>query len=61
MPNDRRLTRAATLLTLTCIAPLAFGVVLIVVMLAAPQGVVGTIRLKLLTRQAGRASGGANR
>jgi len=37
------------------IAPLAFGIVLIVVMLAAPQGVVGTIRLKYLTRQAGRS------
>ena len=34
------------------IAPLAFGIVLIVVMLAAPQGVVGTIRMKYLTRQA---------
>ena len=38
------------------IAPLAFGVVLIVVMLAAPQGVVGTIRLKYLTRQSAKAA-----
>jgi branched-chain amino acid transport system permease protein len=36
-------------------APLAFGIFLIVVMLAAPQGVVGTIRLKYLTRKAARA------
>jgi branched-chain amino acid transport system permease protein len=38
------------------VAPLAFGVVLIVVMLAAPQGLVGTIRLKYLTRKAARAT-----
>jgi branched-chain amino acid transport system permease protein len=37
------------------IAPLAFGIVLIVVMLTAPQGVVGTIRLKYLTRQASKS------
>ena len=37
------------------VAPLAFGIVLIVVMLAAPQGVVGTIRLKYLTRKAAKA------
>jgi branched-chain amino acid transport system permease protein len=36
-------------------APLVFGVFLIVVMLAAPQGIVGTIRLKYLTRKATRA------
>jgi branched-chain amino acid transport system permease protein len=36
-------------------APLAFGIFLIVVMLSAPQGVVGTIRLKYLTRKAARA------
>ena len=41
------------------IAPLSFGIVLIVVMLAAPQGVVGTIRQKYLTRQASRESGAA--
>ncbi len=35
-------------------APLVFGIFLIVVMLAAPQGVVGTIRLKYLTRKAAR-------
>ena len=39
------------------IAPLVFGIVLIVVMLAAPQGVVGTIRhASYLTRKAGRTS-----
>jgi branched-chain amino acid transport system permease protein len=37
------------------IAPLAFGVVLITVMLAAPQGLVGTIRLRYVTRKANRA------
>ncbi len=37
-------------------APLVFGIVLIVIMLVAPQGVVGTIRLKYLTRKAGRAA-----
>jgi branched-chain amino acid transport system permease protein len=37
------------------IAPLVFGVVLITVMLAAPQGLVGTIRLRYLTRKASRA------
>jgi branched-chain amino acid transport system permease protein len=37
------------------VAPLGFGLVLIVVMLLAPQGVVGTIRLKYLTRKANRA------
>jgi branched-chain amino acid transport system permease protein len=36
-------------------APLVFGVILIVIMLAAPQGIVGTIRLKYLTRKAARA------
>ena len=34
---------------------IGLGIVLIVVMLAAPQGVVGTIRLKYLTRQAGKS------
>ncbi len=37
-------------------APLVFGIVLIVIMLAAPQGVVGTIRIKHLTRKAAKAS-----
>jgi branched-chain amino acid transport system permease protein len=37
------------------VAPLAFGLVLIVVMLAAPQGVVGTVRQKYQARQASRA------
>jgi branched-chain amino acid transport system permease protein len=37
------------------VAPLVFGVFLIVIMLAAPQGIVGTIRLKYLTRKAARA------
>lgn len=40
------------------VAPLAFGIVLIVVMLAAPQGIVGTIRLRYLTRKAARAMSG---
>ena len=53
------------------LAPLVFGIFLIVIMLAAPQGVVGTIRLKYLTRKAARqmaalqqqaaATGGAQR
>jgi branched-chain amino acid transport system permease protein len=37
------------------IAPLVFGVVLITVMLAAPQGLVGTIRLRYETRKASKA------
>jgi branched-chain amino acid transport system permease protein len=37
-------------------APLVFGVFLVVIMLAAPQGVVGTIRLRYLTRKAERAA-----
>jgi branched-chain amino acid transport system permease protein len=37
------------------VAPLVFGVVLIAIMLSAPQGVVGTIRIKYLTRKAARA------
>jgi branched-chain amino acid transport system permease protein len=36
-------------------APLVFGIVLIVIMLSAPQGVVGTIRIKHLTRKAAKA------
>lgn len=38
------------------VAPLTFGIFLVVVMLAAPQGLVGTIRLKYLTRKASRAA-----
>ena len=37
------------------LAPLVFGVFLVAVMLAAPQGIVGTIRLRYLTRRAGRS------
>jgi len=37
------------------VAPLVFGIFLIAVMLAAPQGIVGTIRLKYLTRKASKA------
>jgi branched-chain amino acid transport system permease protein len=37
------------------VAPLVFGVFLIGVMLAAPQGLVGTIRLRYLTRKATKA------
>ncbi len=37
-------------------APLVFGIVLIVIMLAAPQGVVGTIRMRYLTRKAAKAA-----
>jgi branched-chain amino acid transport system permease protein len=40
------------------IAPLVFGLFLIIVMLAAPQGLVGTARLKYLTRKARRSAGG---
>ena len=36
-------------------APLVFGIFLVVVMLAAPQGIVGTIRMRLLTSRATRA------
>jgi branched-chain amino acid transport system permease protein len=42
-------------------APLVFGMFLVVVMLAAPQGIVGTIRLKYLTRKAARALAAAQR
>ena len=38
------------------VAPLTFGIFLIGVMLLAPQGLVGTIRLKYLTRKAARAT-----
>ncbi len=38
------------------VAPLSFGIFLILVMLLAPQGLVGTIRLKYLTRKASRAA-----
>lgn len=41
------------------VAPLVFGIFLIVVMLAAPQGLVGTIRLRYLTRKASRAMAAA--
>jgi branched-chain amino acid transport system permease protein len=41
------------------VAPLVFGTFLIVVMLAAPQGLVGTIRLRYLTRKAQRAAAAA--
>lgn len=38
-------------------APLVFGIFLIVIMLAAPQGIVGTIRLRRMMRKAARSSG----
>lgn len=38
------------------VAPLTFGLFLVAVMLLAPQGLVGTIRLRYLTRKAGRAA-----
>jgi branched-chain amino acid transport system permease protein len=38
------------------VAPLMFGIFLVAVMLAAPQGLVGTIRLRYLTRKAARAA-----
>ena len=41
------------------VAPLVFGIVLIVIMLAAPQGLVGTIRLRYLTGKAARAHAAA--
>ena len=41
------------------IAPLVYGVTLIVVILLAPQGLVGTIRLRLATRKAHRAASSA--
>ena len=37
-------------------APLVFGIFLIVVMLAAPQGIVGTVRTKWLTSRARRSA-----
>jgi len=37
-------------------APLVFGIFLVVVMLAAPQGIVGTIRTRWLVRRAHRAA-----
>lgn len=40
------------------LAPLAYGIVLILVMLLAPRGVVGSIRFALLNRKANRASAG---
>jgi branched-chain amino acid transport system permease protein len=41
------------------VAPLSFGIFLILVMLLAPQGLVGTIRLKYLTHKARRAAAAA--
>jgi len=41
------------------VAPLVFGVFLIVVMLLAPQGLVGTVRLRLLQRRATRTAAAA--
>ena len=41
------------------VAPLVYGIVLIVVMLAAPQGVVGTIRMRWLARRASRRAAAA--
>jgi branched-chain amino acid transport system permease protein len=38
------------------VAPLVFGIFLVVIMLAAPQGLVGTVRLRYLTRKAKRAA-----
>ena len=38
------------------VAPLVYGLVLILVMLAAPQGVVGTIRARYLGAKAARRS-----
>jgi branched-chain amino acid transport system permease protein len=38
-------------------APLVFGIFLVVIMLLAPQGIVGTIRLAVLNRKARRSSG----
>ena len=42
-------------------APLAFGVFLIVIMLIAPQGIVGTLRIAWLKRKAARAAAAAGR
>jgi branched-chain amino acid transport system permease protein len=53
--TDRGLDAGLTAAQAANVAPLAFGLVLIVVMLIAPQGVVGTLRLKYLTRKANRA------
>jgi branched-chain amino acid transport system permease protein len=39
-------------------APLVFGIFLVIVMLLAPQGLVGTVRLRYLTRKAARAARG---
>lgn len=38
------------------VAPLLFGLFLIAVMLAAPQGLVGTVRMRYLTRKARRSA-----
>ena len=38
------------------VAPLLFGIFLVVVMLAAPQGLVGTVRLRHLNRRAARTA-----
>ena len=43
------------------VAPLSFGIFLIVVMLAAPQGLVGTIRLRYLTSKARRVAAAGGR
>ena len=59
--TDRGLAAGLTSAQAANFAPLVFGIFLIVVMLAAPQGIVGTIRMRLLMRKAARAAAAAQR
>lgn len=52
--TDRGLDAGLSSAQAANLAPLVFGIFLIVIMLAAPQGIVGTIRLRYLTRKAAK-------
>lgn len=54
--TDRGLAAGLSAAQAANFAPLVFGVFLIVVMLLAPQGLVGTVRYRWLQRRAGRAA-----
>ena len=57
--TDRGLSAGLDSAQAANVAPLVFGVFLITVMLLAPQGIVGTIRVKYLTRKAAKAMAAA--
>ena len=57
--TDRGLDAGLSSTQAANVAPLTFGIFLIVVMLVAPQGIAGTIRMAWLKRRAARAAAGA--